>query len=64
MGDIRLAVKAAVESLDMRPVMYETEPASADNSRRALLDRIHTCDALLLLIWSSAPTMANPASGE
>ena len=34
----------------MRPVMFETQPASAEGSRRALLDEIATCDALLVLI--------------
>lgn len=28
-ADVRRAAKVAVESLDMRPVMFETEPASA-----------------------------------
>jgi hypothetical protein len=50
MGAIRAAARAAVESLDMRPVMFETEPASPGDSRRALLDKVATCDALLLLV--------------
>jgi len=38
MAGIRQAVRAAVDSLDMRPVMFETEPARDEASRRALLD--------------------------
>lgn len=34
----------------MRPVMFETAPASDDGSRRALLDRLARCDALVLLL--------------
>ena len=50
MAAVRAAARAAVESLDMRPVMFETQPASAEGSRRALLDQVGTCDALLLLV--------------
>ena len=50
MAMIRAAARAAVESLDMQPVMFETQPASAEGSRRALLDQVDTCDALLLLV--------------
>lgn len=50
MGAIRTAARAAVESLDMRAIMFETQPASAEGSRRALLDQVGTCDALLLLV--------------
>jgi Domain of unknown function (DUF4062) len=50
MATIRAAARAAVESLDMRPVMFETQPASAEGSRRALLDQVGTCDSLLLLV--------------
>jgi hypothetical protein len=50
MAAIRGAARAAVESLDMRPVMFETQPASAEGSRRALLDEVGKCDALLLLV--------------
>jgi hypothetical protein len=50
MAAIRGAARAAVESLDMRPVMFETQPASAEGSRRALLDEVGRCDALLLLV--------------
>lgn len=50
MAEIRTATRAAVESLDMRPVMFETQPASAEGSRRALFDQVGTSDALLLLV--------------
>jgi hypothetical protein len=50
MATIRAAARAAVESLDMRPVMFETQPASAEGSRRALLDQVGTCDSLPLLV--------------
>jgi hypothetical protein len=50
MGDIRASARAAVESLDMRPVMFETQPATAQDARRALLDEVATCDALILLV--------------
>ena len=40
MAAIRQAVRAAVDSLDMRPVMFETEPARDEASRRALLDEV------------------------
>jgi hypothetical protein len=45
----RQAARDAIDSLGMRPVMFETEPPSAQDSRRALLDRI-PCDALLLIL--------------
>lgn len=50
MATIRDAARAAVESMDMRPVMFETQPANAEGSRRALLDEVGRCDALLLLV--------------
>jgi hypothetical protein len=50
MAAIRGAARQAVESLDMRPVMSETEPAVGDDPRRALLNKVGTCDALLLLL--------------
>lgn len=34
----------------MRPVMFETAPASAQNSRRVLLDDLAACDAVVLLL--------------
>lgn len=39
-----------MDSLGIRPVMFETEPASTQNSRRALLERIPHCDVLLLIL--------------
>src|SRR4051794_13897092 len=50
MGSFREAARDAIDSLGMRPVMFETEPASTQDSRRALLDRIPHCDALLLIL--------------
>jgi hypothetical protein len=50
MAAIRAAARAAAESLQMRPVMFETAPASRDDSRRALLDELAGCDAVLLLL--------------
>lgn len=50
MAAFRQAARDAVDSLGMRPVMFETEPASTQDSRRALLDRIPRCDALLLIL--------------
>jgi hypothetical protein len=52
MAEIRAAAKAAVQSLRMRPVMFETAPASREDSRRALLDELGGCDVLLLLLGS------------
>ena len=50
MGAIRQGARDAVDSLGMFPVMFETQPASDHNSRRALLDLIPGCDAYLLLL--------------
>lgn len=50
MAAIRKGARSAVESLGMYPVMFETRPASDQNSRRALLDQIPSCDAYLLLL--------------
>ena len=50
MAAIRQGGRSAVESLGMYPVMFETQPASDRNSRRALLDQIPSCDAYLLLL--------------
>ncbi|MGH2904518.1 MAG: DUF4062 domain-containing protein [Solirubrobacteraceae bacterium] len=47
---IRRAARAAAESLEMRPVMFETASASREGSRRALLDELARCDLLLLLL--------------
>ncbi len=49
-GAIREAARRAVEALDMHPVMFETGAASDDASRRALLDRVASCDAVILLL--------------
>lgn len=50
MGPIREAARAAVQSLDMHPVSFETGAASDENSRRALLDRVAQSDAVVLLL--------------
>ena len=50
MGAIRQGARDGVESLGMLPVMFETQPASDQNSRQALLDQIRNCDAYLLLL--------------
>jgi hypothetical protein len=50
MAAIRQAVRAAVDSLDMRPVMFETEPARDEASRRALLDQVARSDVVVLLL--------------
>jgi hypothetical protein len=50
MAAIRAGARAAVESLQMRPVMFETAPASRDASRRALLDELSGCDVILLIL--------------
>lgn len=53
MGAIRQAARAAIESLDMRPVMFESEPARDEASRRALLDQVAASDAVVLLLGAS-----------
>lgn len=50
MAAIREASRRAIDALDMIPVMFETGPASEHDSRRALLDRVGECDAVLLLV--------------
>jgi hypothetical protein len=50
MGAIRESARRAVEALDMHPVMFETGAASDEASRRALLDRVASCDAVILLL--------------
>jgi hypothetical protein len=50
MAAVRTAARAGIESLQMRPVMFETAPASRDDSRRALLDELGRCDIVVLLL--------------
>jgi hypothetical protein len=50
MAQMRSAARAAIDSLQMRPVMFETVPASRNDSRRALLDELGDCDVCLLLL--------------
>lgn len=50
MAAIRASAAEAVQSLQMRAVMFETTPASREDSRRALLDELARCDIVLLLL--------------
>jgi hypothetical protein len=50
MAAVRANARAAVESLGMRPVMFENAPASRQDSRRALLDALGGCDVVVLLL--------------
>ncbi len=50
MAAIRQGARSAAQSLGMYPVMFETQPARDQSSRRALLDQIPSCDAYLLLL--------------
>ncbi|HXN37235.1 MAG TPA: DUF4062 domain-containing protein [Solirubrobacteraceae bacterium] len=50
MAAVRTAARAGVESLQMRPVMFETAAASREDSRRALLDELGRCDIVVLLL--------------
>lgn len=50
MAAIRQTVRTAVDSLDMRPVMFESEPARDEASRRALLSQVAESDVLVLLL--------------
>lgn len=50
MAAVRAGARAGVESLQMRAVMFETSPASRDDSRRALLDELGRCDVVVLLL--------------
>lgn len=52
LGGIRARARAAVDSLQMRPVMFETQPAGAEDSRRLLLDRLARCDVMVLMLGS------------
>jgi hypothetical protein len=49
-GNVREAVRKAVESLGMHALMAETTGASAESPRRALLDQVRDADIFLLLI--------------
>jgi hypothetical protein len=59
MGDICKAARAAVESLEMRPVMFETEPAGGEDSWRALLDRVARGR-----VWRAGPARVSPTEEE
>ncbi len=53
MSQIRAQARAAIESLGMRAVMAETEPAAAADPRRTLLDRIGDCEVMILLLGAA-----------
>jgi hypothetical protein len=59
--DVRDAVRRAVESLDMRPLMAEGAGAHAESPQRALLDLVARCDVFLLLI---GPRYSRPTEDE
>jgi hypothetical protein len=50
MAAIRQAGRRAVEALDMHAVMFETGAASDEDSRRTLLNRVASCDAVVLVL--------------
>jgi hypothetical protein len=50
MAATRVSARAAVESLQMRPLMFEIAPARRDDPRRALLDELGSCDVVVLLL--------------
>jgi Domain of unknown function (DUF4062) len=52
MGAIRVTAARTIEALGMQPVMFETGAAAADAPRHVLLERIASCDALLLILGS------------
>ena len=56
--DVREAVRRAVESLDMRPLMAELAGAHAESPQRALLDLVARADVFLLIVGArySRPT--------
>lgn len=49
-GDVRDAVRRAVESLGMRPLMAELAGAHATSPQRALLDLVARADVFLLIV--------------
>jgi hypothetical protein len=59
--DVRAAVRRAVESLDMRPLMAELAGARAESPHRALLDLVARCDIFLLLV---GPHYSRPTEDE
>src|SRR5689334_9902675 len=50
MGAIRTAASNEVDSMGMQPVMFETGAAASDSPRNVLLDRVASCDVLLLIV--------------
>lgn len=49
-GPIRSAAAAAIEHLDMHPVLAERSPAAVESPRRALLDEAGSADVYLLIL--------------
>ena len=60
-GDVREAVRRAVESLDMRPLMAELAGAHAESPQRALLDLVARADVFLLIV---GPRYSHPTEDE
>lgn len=60
-GEVRMAVKRAVESLGMRPLMAETAGASVTSPQRALLDLVARSDIFLLIL---GPRYSQPTEDE
>jgi hypothetical protein len=59
--DVRVAVRGAVESLEMRPLMAELAGAHAESPQRALLDLVARCDVFLLIV---GPRYSRPTEDE
>lgn len=59
--EVREAVRRAVESLDMRPLMAELAGAHAESPQRALLDLVARADVFLLL---AGPRYSRPTEDE
>jgi hypothetical protein len=66
MAAIRASARAAVESLQMHPVMFETAPASREDPRRALLDELAGCEIVVLLLGAEygEPTERGVSAAE
>lgn len=60
-ADVRKAVRRAVESLGMRPLMAELAGARPESPQRALLDLVARADVFLLLV---GPRYSKPTEDE
>lgn len=60
-SDVRTAVRRAVESMGMQPLMAELAGASPASPQRALLDLVGQSDVFLLLV---GPRYSNPTEQE